>query len=1016
MSVISLQSIRNSGKTDSTDFYVGSVIDSESGFLYPKLVNNISVLDSMFGDFPYKQMYRDLINNDIPVCLLPTITRESEYNLCSLRLSNGIVTVCHPKIGKKYTYMSMSNLFHFEFSKRELISSQYGYSYTVTHNLDFYPRIVVESDGEEIKPIIFYNDKDITITLSEKRNGSVWIESIPQVESDPNFIIVDRFGKLGGGVTPTYEFEVPNKVIPEVVVTIDEGPNKGQKVETNVHIDDSSGKNMVTVSPKLPQFDVRYRIDVRIVPSGALITKNAYSETNIYHNGNRFPLFKFEKGGDESWAHVEYKTINYAVIKVSDVDDTVIRYNIISAKGDFNINLLNTHQTMFNLILDFTDVPYNELVRRGSLTDPSNYLIIDTVNEQCLVASGEWHGVTSNYYNTNAVHYFEEGVGADDREKKNYTLTKFKEWFNDRYSNSCSNYEDQLVSFIKHFIQSNGLPHLDQFGEQVFIDDWKKALIDEAYKWDFWLETNEYSVKILKYILEKYDQYTLVSLSDFISEIKALNLRNEKLLIEYANPIHNLNHYRFDGIRVSDLYNLTQDKLCDLTERNKVVDIFSVAKGSVGKNTCVEINEVRDVEGVYDITVSNGSITENYTVRLYGSEGDYVIDTIFISEINQLSELIRIYFYNYWTNNRLIDSIYYDEELYGEPYNEANLRKIKELKLPTGKFYLDRNVDEVITEESRKNSLKIYAESGWYPDLFLVDSLPNDFSHCRAVLDLVKYNDDTDRSIYSQALIKLNSHQLGNRWFGQDGYPISEENRVLYFYDDISIGGIAYPSYYPYILNIIGQTYLNLPKRDILYEPFRLVPGNSIHIKRYEDIEISGIIEKRVGNYVKVNYLETNRKGESTLKVLHGEIEGDKINILQSSNSNIVTETLNIENDVKGFLNKKHINYLNLDNLKYFYKTLSETPGQRSIFIVQFILSKYTREILQIRNELIGLTRLMVVRKLEYINSKCMRLIPLIVSSELESNFSGNSIQVTYTVLLSTIINKEYKLNFVLDT
>ena len=57
MSVISLQSIRNSGKTESTDFYVGSVIDSESGFLYPKLVNNISVLDSMFGDFPYKQMY-----------------------------------------------------------------------------------------------------------------------------------------------------------------------------------------------------------------------------------------------------------------------------------------------------------------------------------------------------------------------------------------------------------------------------------------------------------------------------------------------------------------------------------------------------------------------------------------------------------------------------------------------------------------------------------------------------------------------------------------------------------------------------------------------------------------------------------------------------------------------------------------------------------------------------------------------------------------------------------------------
>lgn len=1016
MSIIRLQSINSSRNTFSTDFYVGSVIDSESGFLFPKLITDTSILESMFDEFPYKQMYRELIKNDIPVCILPTITNESEYNLCSLRLSNGLITVCHPKIDKKYTYMSMSNLFHFEFSKRELKELHGGYSHTVSHSLDFYPKIVVESRGKDVKPVIRYDDKDITITLSERVNGSVWIESIPQVESDPNLIKIDRFGKLGGGITPKYEFEVPDKVIPEVVVTIDEGSDKGMRVEVNVEIDDSSGKNIVTVTPKIPQFDVRYRIDVRIVPSGMIITRDALHETSIYHNGNRFPLFKLEKEGKEYWASIDYKTINYSIVNVSDINGTLIRYNVINAKNDFSLNLLNTHQTMFNLVIDFSNVPYKELIRRGSLSEPSNYLIIDTVNEQCLIASGEWHGVTSNYYNTNAVYYFEEGTGSNDKEKKKDSLKKLKVWINNRYSNSCSSYEDQVVSFIKSFIKNKGLPKLDQFGHQVFIQDWKDEFIKEAYKWDFWLETNEYTVLILKEILKKYDETTIVSYSDLITELDKIDLNNEKLLIEYANPIQNLNHYRFDGVNVTDLFNLTQDKLCDFTERSKVVDIYSIAKGSVGKKTCIEISKVRDIEGVYDITVSNGSITENYTVRLYGQREDYNIDTIFISEINERSELIKLYFYNYWVNNNLVDSIYYDEDEYGEPYNPTNLRKTIELKLPTGKFYLDRNLEEVITIESRKRSLEIYAESGWYPDLFLVDSLPNSLKYCKQLLDFVRYNEDPDKSIYSQALIKLNYYQLNKEWFRQDGFPISEENRLVYFYEDIEIDGIYYPSYYPYVLNIIGQRYLDLPNLDILYDPFRVSIGNGIYFRKYDDIDTSGIIEKIVGNYYKIICTEVKRNNSVINKIMYGLVDGNKFNVIKSPESNTVIETLNIERDIKGFLNKRHINYIDLDNLKYFYKTICESPGQRSIFIVQFILSKYTREVLQIKSELLGLDYLTVRRKLEGVNSKCMRLIPLITSSELDVNFFDNSLQATYTVLLDTIINREYKLNFVLDT
>ena len=1013
MSEVKLQSVGTVSRAYYPDFYVGSVVDSDSGYLIPKLITDTEHLDTYFDEFPYKEMYRKLIYNNIPVCLLPTITRESKYNKCSLRLSNGNVTVSHPKIGKEYRYVSLSNLFHYVFSKNEVLNSL---SYTIQHSLKFYPKIVVESGGEEVKPRRIYKDGSITLLFNEAISGSVWIESIPQIESDPDFIKIDRFGKLGLNITPKYELEINNKVIPEIVVTIDEGPRKGEAVETYIKIEEVSGINKVTVSPKVPLFDVRYRIDIRIVPSGLLITRNAITETNIYHNSNRFPLFKFDRNGEESWGKVEYRTPNYAVITVSDPDGVLIRYNIINANKDFNLNLLNTHQMVFNLLVDFTEVPYESLVKRGSLNDPSNFLIIDTANEQCLVASGEWHGVTSNYYNTNAVYYFEDGSGATDEEKKEDTLTKFKIWFNNRYSNSCSNLEDQMDNFVNRFFLKNGLPYVDQFGKQPFISDWKDLFIEEAYKWDFWINTNETVVEYFRKVLDKYDENVLVSESDMISEIGKLKLRNDKLLIEYANPVQNLNHYRFDGVRVTDSYNLTQDKLCDFTERDKVVDIFSKIKGKSGSRIYVDITPIKNYDGVYEIIVSNGVITENYNVRLY-DVGDIPIDTIYISDINKLSELVDIYLYDYWVQNKLIDSMYFDEGKYGEPYNTNNLRKKSYLKLPTGRFYLDRNLEETITIESRRNSLEIFKSSDWYPDLFLVDSLPDSLRYPKYILDLVRWKEDNDESIYSQALIKLNNYQLGKDWFRQDGYLTSEENRMIYFYEDMEMDGIDYPSYYPYIINIINQKYLDLPNGKVLYDPFRDEIGNNLLLGKYGEINIGNRIVKKVGNYRKLLCKSVDIKNKVTEYYLHGEISDDnsKFNVLPSSESNMVIETLNIGSNLKEFLKDKHINYLDLDNLKYFYRTILETPGQRSIFIVQFILSKYTREIFSSKGELIGMNIENIRRKLESINSKCLRILPLVSTSKVSVTQNElNKINVTYTIILSTITNREYRLNYIL--
>lgn len=1020
MSKVKLQSITSIHRTSEYQpFYVGSIIDSESGYLIPKLITSTQQIDTIFGDYPYSQMYKDLIHNNIPVCLMPVITPESKYNVCSLRLSNGLITVSHPKKDKKYTYVSLSSIISTSFKKSDLDDDN---SITITHPLEFYPRIVIESESNEVRTQLTYSDKKIKLTFSEKIDGTISIESFPQLESDPDFIKIGYFGKLGDTVTPTYEFKVPNKIIPEIVLTrFDTNIRLGDKVEANVSISDQpddSGYYTIKLSPTIPEFDCRYRVDIRIIPSSLIVTKSAMKETFINHNGGRYPLFKIEHYGYEAWGKVEFRTENYAVISVTDINNTFIRYNIVTAESDFDFNLLSTGQTTFNLILDFTNVSYADLTKVGSRTDNSNYIIINTVTEDCLIASGEWHGVTSNFYNTNAVYYLQPSEGSTVDIQKYNTLNKLKDWYNNRYAETCSSLEDLIIDFIRIYINKNGLPQVDQYGHQVFIKYWKQDLINASYIEDFWLESNEYVARILEEVLEKYSETNIVSSDSLVNDIVNLKLSNSKLLFEYALPIQDLNHYRFEGLKISNSLNLSQDKLCNFTEQDKVVEFYSKIKGPTGRKIQVTISKVNFYEGLYDINITNGVEVEDYTVRLFNIP-DCPIESIFISDISKTSKLVDVYFYNYWFGSELIDSLYYNELETDIPYDPNNLRDIDELKLPVGTFTLDRVTEEVITYKDRLNTIKVFKESDWYPDLFLVDKLPDTLKYINEIINLVDWNEDVDSSIFSQALINLDYHHLNREWFplGPNGYNlIDKNNRILYFYDDLIINNIKYPSYYPYILNIINQEYLRIPTNKLIYKPFGLNEGNAILLYKNGALQHSALILKKVGNFIKLQTKHVSVTSEVSTSIIYGLLSDDSpsLTVIIGPEDETPLDKFDVS-DIKDYLVDKHINFLYYDNLTYFYETLCEQLNQDSLFIVRFITSKYTREIYKVRSKLLGVTAQTVRTQLNNILTKCGRILPLVDSSEFEFTQTNDSISVTFTIKIKSIVNRVFKMNYILN-
>jgi hypothetical protein len=115
------------------------------------------------------------------------------------------------------------------------------------------------------------------------------------------------------------------------------------------------------------------------------------------------------------------------------------------------------------------------------------------------------------------------------------------------------------------------------------------------------------------------------------------------------------------------------------------------------------------------------------------------------------------------------------------------------------------------------------------------------------------------------------------------------------------------------------------------------------------------------------------------------------------------------------YLNHYSINYLRYDNLHYYYETLNEVKGQSSIFIVRFLTSKISRQVLRNRNRLIGRTQGEFRDILDSIFENYLNVSDLYNTLEYEFELSGNYLKLQINCSLKYLVNKKYKVNFELN-
>lgn len=1045
MSEITLQSITTNRRTTQTPpFYVGAVAMTESGYLTPHLVTSHEELETIFGeDTLYLDSYKSFIDNDIPVCLLPLLSRESKYNRCSLRLSNGKIKASYPKYGKSYTARSISNIIRTDFVESDLDDTN---SIKVTHNLKFYPKVLVETKNQygvyvEIHPKMVYSDGSIKFTFDSRIGGSIIIEQLPDLDSSEDHIKILHFGKLGeSGVTYSLDVDLKYPVIPEVVITkcnCTDGSittHLGEKVDGNITLT-SDNKLHINVGD---EENNRYRVDIREIPptmmsSRELIELDLRGDLVIPHDENRHPILKTTLNSQDVTLRVVYHSNSMVALDLEKSDESsyvspnrlITRYNIIKSESAFDLTRLFSNQTMFNLILDFSEVPYSELIKHHANDyELGNYILIQTPTDTAIICSSKYSGVGTSYYNSYARIQTKIGIGEDDYTRKLSTISQLKDDWNTRYSNTCYDIVDLLIDFVTKFIKNNPLKR-DQYKEYVDLDPWKQRFVEQSYIEDFWLATNHEVGVILESILGEVTSDMEFSDTWMIKMIKNLGLDTTTLLFEYASPIQDLNDYRLPGLSVrSDIW-LTQDKLASFSEESKVVDFYSKIKGPAGNKIWIEIVEDRTYKGIYDLTISNDVIHENYTVHLVNH--NYEVESIFLGDVSDKSALVEVFVFNYldpkgkWIFDKFYNELdYIDKDGLPIPHDGDRVRDPKELVLPEGVYYLNRVTDEEYDLNSWKLSFDTFKTSDWYPDLFLVDHVYNDVEFLTLVEDLVEFKSDPNQSIFSQAVINLGTEQLNPEWYKLDSQGTrrlpGNNNRMLYCYGPIFIDDVEYPSYFPYVLNIIKQKYLDIPNDiKMYYDPFSLQEDNAVILK--DDLSGRvvhvGVVEIVVSNkYIKLRVSHINESDE----ILYGVISDDytKLSIVESFESDTVLETYTILSTVQ-FLDNNRINYLMYDNLRYYYKTLKEQLHQPNKFIVQFITSKYTREVYSIRHELTGISAVKLYNILTELNNGLLRKLPLVGSSKVDFKIKGDTANITFTVTIPSLINKEYKINFILN-
>lgn len=747
-----------------------------------------------------------------------------------------------------------------------------------------------------------------------------------------------------------------------------------------------------------------------------------------------------------------------------------------------DINQFDFDEKTFGSILDLTDVALEDLN-----TSPDQYaywLVMDTggrlqmfcseyVNEDEQgrdIRGRSIRGITTSEYTylNNDADYFQFNPSQLTTWKDILTDIKTR-WNNPngdyfKYNRSwCCDLTDLIIDYVREFCTEHKMPSETLESNK----EWFKQLIEESWIEDFWLVSNRRVAMILEQVADSFEDDVVLTKDMIVAQVPSRVPELHKLVFTFHKPSVKVSRSYLPGVKVQTMRNYTQDRLCEFTERNKVVEFYAKMKGPAGQKIQITIENVRYKPELKNITITNGLITEFYTVYTTNIDGKtYDSNVIYFGDITKQSQLVEVVIFNYDDEGNYIDDKYWDEDR-NKPYNEDYRRGLDydesgeayvnlDLDIPTGTFYLDRITDEEIVDSDYYDSLDIFKGSDWYPDLFLINEvrgkLNDDVDYFDKILEVIDQpNSEYNRlssSLYSSALINLDYRQLNHeyaslctRQFTKDNLSQyigkycqrkDNNNRLLYFHGKVFIDEVEYPSFYPYIYNLLTQDYLEYSAVNFRYNPFKLEVGNCIPIS----LEIEG--DKTDHTYSRVECIEiTYLKEIDDTQTLIGfkskndeEGSGQRFGIVTQEEFWEISP-LDVEDDkfikpssgvfyrinFMEYLRDCQINYLMYDNLWYFWETLNEPYGQSSYFILRYIVSKYSRELAKIRHELTGLGKWEVEDRLQRLNSYISNNLKLVEDSECITDYDeqNNKCTVHFEIIVPKLVNKTYYLNFILN-
>jgi len=745
---------------------------------------------------------------------------------------------------------------------------------------------------------------------------------------------------------------------------------------------------------------------------------------------------------------------------------------------DSDINQFDFDEKTFGTIIDFTNVKLEDLNTTGPEYHPEEiypeafWIVMDTGDRlQMMCSEGfvnkgarGWTitGITTSEYTYlgNEADYFQ--FNPDSLTSMNDVIDSIKLRWNDpsgpyqQYTNSkCFDLTDLVVNYVRQFCTEHKMPSETAEDNQT----WFKALIEYSWIEDFWMISNRRVATILELVADSFSQDAVLTEDLVVEQVKPRVPKLLKLMFTFHKPSVKVNRSLLPGIQISTMRNYTQDRLCEFTERTKVVEFYAKMKGPAGQNIVITIEDVPYKPELKNITITNGLITEFYTVYTTNIEGkSYEDNVIYFTDITKKSKLVEAYIFNYDDEGNYIDDKYWDEE-YNKPYNEDYRRGVDyddkgkphintDLDIPVGVYKLDRITDEEIVDSDYYDSLEIFRGSDWYPDLMLIPEvrgkLDETTSYIDKILDVIdqpslEYN-KLSSSLYSSALINLDYKELNREYISlhpdlknsKYSQLPDKNNRLLYFHGKVFIDGIEYPSFYPYIYNLLNQDYLEYSAVNFRYDPFKLAVGNIIPISlELEDDKIDETYsrtESILVTYIsKINDTQTligfkSKDDEEGSAQRFGiltdqefwEIDSSKVEL---PSFNRPEDGVYYKINMMEYLRDCQVNYLMYDNLWYFWETLDEPYSQSSYFILRYIVSKYSRELAKIRHQLTGLNSWEVENLLQNLNSYIMSNIKLVEDSTCDVSFDepNNKCSVHFSILVPKLVNKTYYLNFILN-